>query len=142
MRLFFQRKRAKIEEKNQVNLNLTLKEITLNLDEIQSLAKGFIPRDIEWKGMNNAQLSDFNVEEAKLTGTLPDGTAHLAIQNMALNLSKLDLALSKERLSVELLNLLIPHTAVDLENRFPKNLRLNMSLGAKTFASRENNPLS
>jgi len=122
---------AKFEEKNQVNLNLTLNKVVLHLDEIQDLAKGFIPHGIEWKGMNSAQIPDFKIQEVQLSGTFPDGMANLSVQDMALNLSKLQMALSKDKVNLEELSLLIPHTAVQIKNRFPKDLQLHMSLGAK-----------
>jgi translocation and assembly module TamB len=125
--------RAKIKENNQVNLKLALSKVALNLDEIQDLAKGFMPHSIGWKGMDNAQTPDFQIKEAQLAGTLPNGMATLSIQDMALNLAKLHLELSKDSLNVEDLTLLVPHTTVQLKNRFPQDLQLQMSLGAKNI---------
>gem|GEM_PF-1148764 len=122
---------AKIEEENQVNLNLALNKIVLHLDELEDLAKGFIPHGIGWKGINDAKTPDFKINEVQLNGMLPDGTANLSIHDMVLNLSTLHLELSRESLNVEELSLLIPHTAVQIKNRFPKDLQLRMSLGAK-----------
>jgi len=125
--------RAKIEENNQVNLNLALSKVVLNLDEMQDLAKGFIPHGMGWTGMNDVQTPDFEIKEARLTGTLPNGMANLSVQDMALNLSKLDLKLSKDSLNLEDLTLLVPHTTVQLKNRFPQNLQMHMRLGAKNI---------
>ncbi|MCF8130773.1 MAG: hypothetical protein K9N10_19860, partial [Deltaproteobacteria bacterium] len=122
---------ARIEEESQVNFNLALSKVVFNLDEVQDLAKGFIPHSIGWIGMDNAQTPDFKIKEAQLTGTLPNGMANLSVREMALNLSKLHLELSKDSLNVEDLTLLVPHTTVQLKNRFPQNLQMQMSLGAK-----------
>jgi len=128
---FFFKGRIQMEEKNQVDVNLTLNDLALHLNEIQPLAKGFMPEGVVWKGMNNAQSPDFQIKEVQLSGTLPNGEANLSVQNMALNLADLHLALAKDQLNAENLTLLVPHTAVHLKNRFPENLEMRLSLGAK-----------
>ena len=126
--------RVKMEEKTGVNVNLTLNRVALHLDEIQALAKGFIPEGIGWKGMNNAQKPEFKIKKVQLTGILPDGAANLSVQDMVLNLPKLHLTLSEDQLKAENLTLLVPHTTVQLKNRFPKAMEMRLSLGAKIFA--------
>lgn len=130
--LFF-KGRIKMEEKPRVNVNLNLNEIVLHLDEIQSLAKGFIPKGIGWKTMNNAQNPDLYIKEVQLNGNLPDGTANLSVQDMALNLAGLHLALSEEWMKVGDVTLRVPHTAVQLKNRFPKDLEMRLNLSAKNI---------
>ena len=130
--LFF-KGRIKMAEKNRVNVNLNLNEIVLHLDEIQSLAKGFIPKGIQWKTMNNAQNPDLYIKEVQLNGNLPDGTINLSVQDMALNLAGLHLALSEEWMKVGDVTLRVPHTAVQLENRFPKDLEMRLNLSAKNI---------
>ena len=130
--LFF-KGRVKIEEKTGADVNLTLNRVALHLDEIQALGKGFIPEGIVWKGMNNAQKPDFKIREVQLSGTLPDGAAKLILQDMVLNLPKLHLALSENRLKAEDLTLLVPHTTVHLKNRFPEELEMRLNLGSKNI---------
>ncbi len=133
--------RVKVEEKNRVNVNLGLNKITLHLDEIQALAKNFVPGGIGWKGMNSAQNPDFKINKVQLSGILPDGAAHFSVQDMALNLSKLDLAYSEDHLEADDLALVVPHTAVQLKNWFPKALETRLSLGAKNIRIRGKQPV-
>jgi hypothetical protein len=119
------------EEKDRVNVNLSLSEIVLHPDEIQDLAKDFIPHGIGWKTVNNAQSPGFRIGVVQLNGTLPHGTANLSVQDMTLNLAKLHLQLSEDHLKVEDLILRVPHTEVQLKNRFPKDLEMRLSLDAK-----------
>ena len=128
--------RVKIEEKTGADVNLTLNRVALHLDEIQAPAKGFIPEGIGWKGMNNTQRPDFTIKEVQLTGTLPDGAALLSVQDMVLNLPNLHLALSENHLKAEDLTLRVPHTVVQLKNRFPKALEMRLNLGAKNIRIR------
>ena len=123
--------RIKMAEKNRVNVNLNLNEIVLHLHEIQSLANGFIPKGIGWKTVNNAQTPDLSIKEVQLNGNLPDGTINLSVQDMALNLAGLHLEFSEERMEVKDVMLRVPHTAVQLENRFPKDLEMRLNLSAK-----------
>jgi len=132
--------RMKMEEKAGIRVNLTLNRVALHLDEIQAPAKGFIPESIGWKGMNNAQRPEFKIKEVQLNGTFPDGVANLSIQDMGLNLPDLHLALSEDHLKVEDLTLLVPHTMVHLENRFPKELEIHLELGAKNIRIRGKHP--
>ena len=133
--------RVKMAEKTGVNVNLTLNRVTFHLDEIQALAKGFIPEGIGWKGMNNAQKPEFKIEKVQLSGILPDGAANLSVQDMVLNLPKLHLTLSEDQLKAEDLTLLVPHTTVQLKNRFPKAMEMRLSLGAKNIRIRGKQPV-
>ena len=133
--------RVKMEEKTGADVNLILNKVALHLDEIQALAKGFIPEGIGWKGMNNTQRPDFTIKEVQLSGTLPDGAANLSVQDMVLNLPNLKLALSEDHLKAEDLTLLVPHAAVQLKNRFPTTLEMRLNLGAKNISIRGKQPV-
>jgi len=125
--------RIKMEDKNRINIDLNLNEIVLYLDEIQDLVKGFIPHGIGWKTMGHAQSPDFSIKEVQLSGTLPEGKATLSVKDMTLNLKKLHVALSEDRMKIEDLTLRVPHMAVQLKNRFPKDVEMRLSLGAKNI---------
>ncbi|MCP4575141.1 MAG: hypothetical protein GY846_02470 [Deltaproteobacteria bacterium] len=133
--------RAKMEEDNQVNVNLTLNDVALHLNEIEPLAQNFIPEGIEWKGIDNSLDPDFKIKEVQLSGMLPNGAANLSVQNMALNLPEIYLALKKDRLNAEDLTLLVPHTAVQLKNRFPETFEMSLSMGAKNVRIRGKQPV-
>ena len=128
--------RVKMEEETGATVKLTLNRVSLYLDEIQDLAKGFIPEGIELKGMNNSQKPDFKIKEVQLTGALPDGAVNLSVQDMVLNLPNLQLALSEDHLKAEDLTLLVPHTVIQLKNRFPKALEMRLNLDAKNIRIR------
>ena len=133
--------RVKMEEDNQVNVSLTLNDVALHLNEIQHLAKGFIPEGFGWKGMNNPRNPDFKIKEVQLSGMLPNGAANLSVQDMALNLPAVYLALSKDQLNAEDLTLLVPHTSVQLKNRFPETFEMRLSMGAKNVRIRGKHPV-
>ena len=133
--------RVKIEEESRLDVNLTLNRVILHLDEMRKPAKGFIPEDIGWNGLNAAQSSEFKINEVKLAGSLPDGAALLSVQDVFLNLPNLQLALSGEHLKAEDLTLRIPHAAVHLKNRFPKELEIRLNLAAKNIRIPGKQPL-
>jgi translocation and assembly module TamB len=132
--------RLKLEERNRVNVNLALNKITLHLDEIQALAKKFVPGGILWKGMNNAKNPDFRIAKAQLSGMLPDGAASLSVQDMVLNLSKLNLAYLEDNLKMDDLTLVVQNAVVQLKNRFPGTLEIRMNLGAKNIRGSGKHP--
>ena len=123
--------RVKLEEKTGANVNLTLHRVTLDLNEIQNLVKGFIPKGIHWNGLNHAHRPDFEIKEVHLSGMLPGGEARLSVKDLALNVSSLGLQLSEDNLKAEDLTLQIPYMAVQLKNLFPKGLEIHANLGAK-----------
>jgi len=132
--------RLKLEERNRVNVNLALNKITLHLDEIQALAKNFVPGGIGWKGVNNAKSPDFEIAKVQLSGMLPDGAARLTVQDMVLNLSKLNLAYLEDHLKMDDLTLVVQNAVAQLKNRFPGTLEMRMNLGAKNIRGSGKHP--
>ena len=128
--LFF-KGRIKMAEKNRANVTLALNKVVLHLDEIQGLAKGFMPHGIGWEPENDVQSPELRIGEAQLNGTFPDGTANLSMRDMALNLTNLHLAFSEDRMTVADLTLRVPHAVVQLKDRFPKDLEMRLNLNVK-----------
>ena len=124
---------VKMEGKKGADVNLILSRVKLDLNEIQRLPKGFIPKDVHMTGLNNADRPDFGIDEIHLTGILPKGEARLSIKDLVLNVSNLGMALSEKNLKVEDLTLQIPDAAVQLKNLFPKVLEMRAELGAKNI---------
>ena len=125
--------RVKLEEKTGANVNLTLNRVILDLNEIQTLLKGFIPKGTHWNDLNKAHRSDFEIKEVQLTGILPEGEVQLSVKDLVLNVSRLGMAISDGNLNAEDLTLQIPYTAVQLKNLFPKALEMHASVGAKNI---------
>ncbi len=123
--------RIKMEEKAGADVNLTLRRVNFDLNEIQRLAKRFIPKDIHVTGLNNAGRPDFAINEIHLVGMLPKGEARLSIKDLDVNISSLDLALSERTLKVKDLTLQIPETTVQLKKLFPQVLEMRAELGVK-----------
>ena len=132
----------KSEGENRTDVHLTLDKVSFNLDEIQALAKGFIPEGVQLKGVNHAQRPDFTIREVQLNGILPRGMADLTVKDVALNLSELHLTLSKGPLKLRDLTLSVPRTTVRLKDRFPEALETQLSLGAKNVNIPGEQPLS
>ena len=134
--------RMKLEAENRVNVDLTLDKVALHLGEIQALAEGFIPEGVQLKGMNHAQRPDVTIREVQLSGILPHGRANLIVEDLALNLSRLRMPLSKEPLEVEDVTLSVPRVTVRLKDRFPKALAMGLSMGARNVRISGKQPLS
>ena len=121
--------RVKLQEKEGAHVDLTLSRVRLDLNDINNLAKGFIPKGIYLNALNNAKRPHFEIKEVQLSGLLPEGEAHLSLKDLSLNPATLDLALSEGRLKAEDLVLGIPQITLQLKNLFPRALEMRAGLG-------------
>ncbi|EFK11302.1 conserved hypothetical protein [delta proteobacterium NaphS2] len=134
--------RLEIEGQNSLNVDLALNKVSLDLNEIKSMAKEFIPEGISWKGSGGVREPDLKIQKVQLGGTLPDGVTDLSIQHMILNLKGLQLQRLKDPLKAETLTLVMPRGAVRLKNRFPETLAISLSLDAGHVRISGKQPLS
>ncbi|MCG6879845.1 MAG: hypothetical protein LJE96_11965 [Deltaproteobacteria bacterium] len=134
--------RFRMEEQSRLNVELALDRVSFDLNEIKHLAKDFIPKGISWKGLRGVQGPDFKIHKVQLSGTLPDGSTNLSIQDMILNLPECHLQRLKDPVKAEKLTLVIPRAVVRLKKRFPEALEMRLSLNAEHVQIAGKQPLS
>jgi len=104
-----------------IEVDLSMKGISVDLKEMAELAGPFLPMDIA-SGWATEDTQGVTVDEVHLNGILPAGAVHATLKGLNLDLPGLKLAHPRNGLSVEGIRLRTAEAAVQLRDRFPTSL--------------------
>lgn len=112
-----------------MDVNVSLNDIGLNLAEIEKAASDLMPSGLSLFGTENPHESDFSIHGIRITGKLPKGETTIVLENMGVNLSRLNLSAGERKVRGENLAFKIENISAQLKDLFPQNLALRLSGG-------------
>jgi translocation and assembly module TamB len=113
--------------------DLSMNAIAVDLKEMAGLAGPLIPLDIT-TGWPPEHPQGVSIEQVRLNGILPGGTARITLKGLKMELPDIKLALSKNGLSAEGVCLRTSEADVRLQDRFPTALDLITDLDIRRLS--------
>jgi len=113
-----------------VEADLSMDAIAVDLHETAALAGPFIPMDFT-TGWSPEHPQGLTVEQVRLKGILPDGTVHVTLKGLKVELPGLKPAPTKNGLTADGVHLRVPEADVLLQERFPTSLDIKAELGVR-----------